>query len=593
MFGAILAGIFLLVIAMLSGGLDWYISEFQAELHYSAILDFHQVPLFSYFMNGGAYLFQDPQNTLISPTTIFILIFGPHAGLRWIIGVWGFVGFLGMYHWLKSHLTPAAAFFGSLVWVINLAIIWRIAVGNDMFMMHLGVPWFLLCIERIVQRPNWKSAVLLGLLGGAYLLGPSFHTLFYLVLPACSLWLLVLLVTKMEWSWRKAWQVPLCFGVAAVLSAVIAFPKLYAMRQFDFSRLLCAENSIVESEALYSLFDQTTAFRFYHMLPPFVTDRCYAGTYGIWESNVALFSVAYILVAIGIIGMAWFRRYASLHLFVSVLAGTGWILATWPKFWYFLTTYISESIRVSSRYLFLINLAFVILAALGWQLIDISIKHKFKYWLLTLLTMVYLTQAIVWVSTAHSQPSLLFGMMEKPLGGNPTWFDHQPRIDQLAINMERDRSIAYAISHGSVLTSGYYISGNIVDVGSSVVFENTDPKLMYTAISPTLSPDRLRLTPRYIEISQLQPHESAVVNLLSGQLGQTVVTEPEGPVEIEDHGYTMTVTNPRDEVINRLTITPNSPVPQWVWWAWLAALLTGVASFLVGLWYNHRRAKHS
>lgn len=582
------AGAFLLCVAMLSQGYDWYISEMQAELHYSALMDFHEIPIFSYFINGGNYLFQDPQNTLLSPATIFIVVFGPHAGIRWVIAFWGVIGFLGMFKWLKIHVSDSAAWLGSLLWVINLAVIWRIIVGNDMFMLNLGLPWFLLLLERIVDQPRWKYSVLLGSLGGIYLLGPSFHTLFYLILPACSIWIGVLLITKQKWQWQSIWKIVLYLGVAGLLSVLIALPKLYAMRQFEFNRLLCAENSILQPDAWKSLFDQSVAFGFYHMVSPFDIDRCAVQTYGTWESNIALFSLAYIFVMLGIISLAQFKRQTSLHVFVIILLGSGWLLATWPRFWYVLTVYISEGVRVSSRYLILINLAFVVLAALGWQLINRYIKHRAKYWILGICAIIYLLQGAVWLHAARTQPANFYGKIEPMLLGKPIWSDHQPKINRDTIRLAKDRSESYAISQGKVVIFGYFITGNATLVEESdVIF--AEPGGMFTPISPTLSSDRLQLTHRSIKISQLQPNESAVINLLPGQLGQSVTVTPELPIQIDNNKYTMTISNISNQVIEEIIITPQSSVPVWVWLVWAIGLTGGSVSVIAVIVQSARR----
>jgi hypothetical protein len=81
-------------------------------------------------VSGGTYLLQDPQSSLMWPTSLFVLLAGPSGGVRLMALFWGGLGCWAYVAWMRRHVAPAAALAGALGWVLSLGVAWRVAVAR-------------------------------------------------------------------------------------------------------------------------------------------------------------------------------------------------------------------------------------------------------------------------------------------------------------------------------------------------------------------------------------------------------------------------------------------------------------------------------
>ncbi|HET9931427.1 MAG TPA: hypothetical protein VFQ35_12090, partial [Polyangiaceae bacterium] len=356
-----LAGAVVFWVAMRSVGSDWYISQTHADILYTAVWRFHEFPFFSFVFGGGNYFIQDPQSNLFSIVNPLVLLTGPSNGLRLAEAVWGGVGCYSFIVWMRRHVSETAAQFGALAWCLSLGVFWRVAVGNDMFLWHLGLPIFLVLIERLVQERAWKNAVALGLALGVFLLGPTFHTFTYLLVVTLPLFGLLMLITERP-GLRAFGRILALLGGAFILGVVIASPKFACWTRFPMGRPTPDPGDADLFDAVRTLVDYTNTAWF--KVP--LGHR--AGRYqwwGIEEGAVALAPPATLLVPLGVVVGLWSRKRRAHALFAMVLIAIGLTISSSETVWNFFRELTHGNFRVALRYHALPWFGLTVLATLG------------------------------------------------------------------------------------------------------------------------------------------------------------------------------------------------------------------------------------
>jgi hypothetical protein len=77
--------------------LDWH-HEFQMTgATWITLSKYHEFPFWNPYKNGGTFLFAHPQSFVLSPETLFVLMFGPVTGLYYAVLFFYILGFAGCY----------------------------------------------------------------------------------------------------------------------------------------------------------------------------------------------------------------------------------------------------------------------------------------------------------------------------------------------------------------------------------------------------------------------------------------------------------------------------------------------------------------
>jgi hypothetical protein len=350
-------------LALRSEGSDWYISQTHADILYSAIVRFHELPFFSFAFNGGTYFLQDPQNNLYSPTTPLILLAGPSVGLRIAVALYCGLGCWAFIAWMRRHVDEVAAQMGGVAWALGLGVLWRIAVGNDMFLWHLGLPLLFLLIEKLFSEPSPASAVSLGLAFGLFILGPTFHSFTYLVLPTLPIFVVHRLSTTRP-TRPELGRIAAMAAVALGVSLVIASPKLLAWTAgFPMRRETVPDDVISLREGLRAIFDYgATAWT---KVPTIGRYSLRHPWWGVEESAVALPPLATLLALVG--AVASFRRLRPARVgFLGLgFVAMGLVLACTPWLWQLFRTLTHGNFRVAPRFLAIAGFGMSVLSALG------------------------------------------------------------------------------------------------------------------------------------------------------------------------------------------------------------------------------------
>lgn len=597
---AVGCGLVLGYVAFHSSGFDWYISDIQAEVIYSALHNYHELPVFSYFIDGGAYLLQDPQSFLLTPVTPLILIFGPHAGIRVAIAIWGTVGCLGMYYLLRTSLGKLPALFTGVVWVLSLGMFWRIIVGNDMFAWNLGLPWLLILIQRLYTRPNFSRSLCLGVFLGLYLLGPTFHTFTYLFFPAGVVWAGYQLFAQkkiIKLYWLKA----LVFTVSAILVAVLlALPKLYAFTKFDLSRTTCSEGTIAKTDAWDALFNQERVLDGDHLTAPYQQVICQIYSYGNWEANVAFFPIAYIFIFVFVISFFW-KDNRQITVLAVMLVVMGWLLATTGSIWAFIRLFSHSGIRVSSRFLQLVAFGLALFVGVGYARVQRQASFVGRFLLFVLCCMLFSLQMAGWTYEAATLQSDYHGTIRPLLSQAAVSMIDAAPVTSYQNSVQTNREADHSIYNGQYLLNGFYITGNDTLHSGTSIDDTEIMKFFNSAtknddntfsLSPQLNSARLQVTHNQIKVSQLQPGESVTIYLRAAQLGQTLQVTPKVPVTITTTDFSQTVTNTSGQVITGLVIKPILPTHWIIWVIWFVVWIGALGYGFRSLWYTYRHANN-
>ena len=107
------------------------------------------------------------------------------------------LGVIAFTSFMRRRVCFEAALFGAIASVLSLGVLWRVAVGNDMFLWHLGLPAILWSAERVMKQNSIESMLSFALVLGLLLLGPTFHSFTYLFLPAVPTFVLL------EWYYHR------------------------------------------------------------------------------------------------------------------------------------------------------------------------------------------------------------------------------------------------------------------------------------------------------------------------------------------------------------------------------------------------------
>ncbi|HTA88803.1 MAG TPA: hypothetical protein VK745_04485, partial [Polyangiaceae bacterium] len=583
---SLLSGVLVFWIALHSAGSDWYISETHADIIYTGLRRFGEFPFFSFVFNGGSYFLQDPQSNLFSPTVPLILLAGPSIGLRLMEAVWGALGVYAFTTWMARRVSLEAALLGAVASVTSLGVLWKIAVGNDMFLWHLALPGLLWAVERVMQERTIRSSLLFGLILGLLLLGPTFHSFTYLFLPVVPLFVLL------EWAFQrpKLAQFGKIVGLLAagcVLALVIASPKLACWTKFDMGRPVHDGGVISLADTARSLFDYATVK--FHFVPTnfFVGTALKHNKWGVEECAVALPPLATLLVLVGLTAI-WSRAKRRTALLAGLLIAGGICLTcSWPV-WSEFRTLTGGNFRVAPRFLGMAAFGLSVLAALGADAV-------FTRWKRTALpatllsTGVMFGSAIWWTHSASQFTTQSVNDTVYPDAVNP--FARARRERAVAGGLQGYTELTAMNTKGSerpMLEGVGYKDGFMV-VGNDYKDRLWRSKYPLPIVSEGIDPSQVRVEHLRITLNHLAPHARVVLRAREPEFGLSIRTQPPNAViDVHPlHSY-LVVENPSDAAVEHVVLRAQLPISGFWFVASVTGLLAAISALLVLDRYRRR-----
>jgi hypothetical protein len=567
-------------LAFHSVGSDWFISQTHADIMFTAFWRFHEFPFFSFVFGGGTYFLQDPQSNLFSFAHPLIVLTGPSNGLRLAEATWAAIGCYGFIVWMRRHVSEIAAQFGGLAWCVSLGVFWRVTVGNDMFLWHLGLPILLVLIEDLVSKRTWQSAVALGLVVGVFLLGPTFHTFMYLFGPVLPIFGLFALALERP-NLRALGRIFALLSGALALGLLIVSPKLACWTKFPMGRPTPDPGTPSIADTLRALYDYTIVA--WYKVPMGVQRRHARYLYwGIEEAAVALPPSATLLVPLGMI-VGLIKKNTRLYaIFALVLIAVGFTITTSGPLWLAFRELTHGNFRVAPRYLALAWFGLAVLAALGadalftrWQRAQAPIAALF--FTSVLVSGVWWTHAAGAVVDRSPNDTVTptfmnpfaMGAEEFRLISQIQSFDRLRYLDELAPGRD------FLLGIGT--TNGFLVVGN--DYDKRRWFSRRSQPVIYG-----LPPESSTVAHTRIELRNVPPQGTVTARLVEPQFGLDIETvPPKSKLAFQWSSSGLTIHNTEPTPLERIVLRPKLPIS----FAWFLLSLFAVLGACAAL--THRR----
>ncbi|HET9931428.1 MAG TPA: hypothetical protein VFQ35_12095 [Polyangiaceae bacterium] len=577
-----LAGLVVLWVALHSSGSDWYISETHADILFTAVRSFHEFPFYSFVFGGGGYFLQDPQNNLFSIANPLVVVAGPTIGLRLAIALWGVIGCYSFIAWMRRHTSELAAQLGGLSLCASLAVFWRVEVGNDMFLWHLGLPILLLLVEKLVAERSWKNAVAFGLALGIFILGPTFHSFTYLYVPVLPIFTLGALAVERP-SVRALGRIVALFSFAFALALLIASPKIISWTKFSMGRPVPDPSTGTLVDSLRALLDyRYTSWSKFEMGFFRRGRRLLRHWWGIHEAASALPPPATLLVPVGAVAGLLSKQKRPYALFAFLLVAVGLSLANSDAIWFFLRRITHDSFRVAPRFLVVAWFGLAVLATLGADFL-LSRARRAAALASGVFVSAVVASALWWTYTAGRVEPRTTTDNILPQVMNP--FTIMAEESALASNVKSfDRLVPFQYGereflHGNGSIDGFFVVGN----GPSPLAPRQRP----VAVVRRTGRGASVIAHTTIELDAIAPEERVTVRIAEPQFGLRVRAYPENAkpqLWWDENG--LTVENVGAEPIERLVLRPGLPISRSWFVLSLLAAVGSVGALSYPLWWR-------
>jgi len=337
---------------------DW---DLFTTLHAAAVrsvLEYGQFPFWNPYIGGGNILFAHPEASVLNPSFLLLLLFGPLVGLKLQLIIVYFIGMTGMYKLARqSRIGLYGSLVASIAFMLSSFLTLHFAAGHIPFHYFALFPWLVFFYRKSFDRPlhilSAAGVTALMILGSGAAV-PLLFSLFFLFL-----------ISLFDIADRKHWRPPLHAVAAGAAGMVFSAVKFLPMVDYFLRRPWIPEqfNDITPLSLL-----PTMLFSFDQSL---FAEHARGYVWGWHEYGAFIGPVAALLAVIG--AVRGFRRtwpcVALIGLsFVLVL---GSFISNWSP-WDLLHRLPGfESIRVPSRFAILGLFGIAILAGRG---LDIALS---------------------------------------------------------------------------------------------------------------------------------------------------------------------------------------------------------------------------
>jgi hypothetical protein len=196
---------------------DNFSTHFPARSVSAAVLRSGEIPFWNFFVAGGQPLAGNPNNLTFYPTTLLDLVLPGHVAFNFHFYLHLILGFLALRAAaLRMGAAPAPAAVAAGTYVLSGAAISTLCFYNLAPAFAL-IPAAVLCLDRLLESPTYKNALLLGAVCG--LLGLAAEP----VVVAGTALLLGSVAAG-----RLAGRQAVAIAAAALVALVVALPQLLA-----------------------------------------------------------------------------------------------------------------------------------------------------------------------------------------------------------------------------------------------------------------------------------------------------------------------------------------------------------------------------
>lgn len=559
---AVLTAVLLFWLSLHCGTLDWFISETHADVIYTAIHQFKEFPYFSFIFNGGTYFLQDPQSNLFSPAVPLILLAGPSIGLRLLEGLWGAVGVYAFVGWMRRRVSFEAALVGGVASATSLGVLWRIAVGNDMFLWHLGLPLLLWTVDGVLRERTLQSSLWFALVLGLLMLGPTFHSFTYLFVPVVPLYVLMELFFQRP-NRREFLKIAGLLGFSCTLAVLMISFKLAAWLKFPMQRPVGDWGVIPFWSSVRQLFDYSIVERAPVVAKKFVGMRGRWGMRGycVEESATALPPLGTLFALIGMGAAVLSKSKRRIGLFAVIILVLGLMLSSWPPAWDAFRRLNGGNFRVAQRCLGLSAFAVSVFAALGADVVFARVKRGVLPVSLAAVA-IMLGSAIWWTEAAIATGQKV--VSDTPMGPLEQSIEERDKASKIRSfdKLRRYRGRRDVLT-GTGYTDGFLVVGNeddpmlwVAQRALPVLFDGHAEMNVGGVKQSQITTEHLR-----VKIRGLQPHSRTHLRVLQPEFGLEITTVPPNrPISVRQSGNLLLVENPTDETIDRVTLRARLPI---------------------------------
>lgn len=210
------------------GQMDWDQFTFWNAVPRATILSYHQFPLWNPYSNGGNVMLAHPHSSFLTPFYIFVLMFGPVAGLKLEILVHLAIGMMGMFFLSKYlKLDKYSSSLPSIIFMLSAIYPLHLTEGHAEWLAMAFLPWVFLSYLKSTE--NKKYIIIAAIFLSLMLFGGSVDVL-SITLLFLAIHSFIRSLQERKLTLLKNFSIILI--CAFLLSAVKLLPMLEFIRQF-------------------------------------------------------------------------------------------------------------------------------------------------------------------------------------------------------------------------------------------------------------------------------------------------------------------------------------------------------------------------